>query len=159
MKLNPLPLAFTLGGLCAAAALVARTADAQSGVPFKLSGSTTGGGGTSGGGQFVLSGTIGQPDAGVLTGGSYKLHGGIGSNVDVQQTPGAPLLGITLLPGDQARLSWPVSVTGFTLEETGAVGGGGSWITTPQSVVDTATEHTVIVPAAGTAKCYRLKAQ
>ncbi|MFN0134946.1 MAG: hypothetical protein ACKVS9_02390 [Phycisphaerae bacterium] len=35
-----------------------------------------GGGGTSLGGLFEVSGTIGQPDAGVLTGGSFELSGG-----------------------------------------------------------------------------------
>jgi len=35
-----------------------------------------GGGGTSTGGNFTLSGTIGQPDAGVLSGGNFILSGG-----------------------------------------------------------------------------------
>ena len=35
-----------------------------------------GGGGTSTGGGYTLSGTIGQPDAGVLSGGTYSLRGG-----------------------------------------------------------------------------------
>ncbi len=35
-----------------------------------------GGGGTSSGGDFVLSGTIGQPDAGTLAGGDFTLRGG-----------------------------------------------------------------------------------
>lgn len=35
-----------------------------------------GGGGLSGSGNYTLSGTIGQPDAGVLAGGSYTLRGG-----------------------------------------------------------------------------------
>ena len=35
-----------------------------------------GGGGTSTGGGFSLQGTIGQPDAGYLTGGSFDLEGG-----------------------------------------------------------------------------------
>ena len=36
-----------------------------------------GGGGTStGGDRFALSGTIGQPDAGKMSGGAYALHGG-----------------------------------------------------------------------------------
>jgi uncharacterized membrane protein len=34
------------------------------------------GGGTSGGGNYNLSGTIGQPDAGALSGGNYQLEGG-----------------------------------------------------------------------------------
>lgn len=35
-----------------------------------------GGGGTSTGGEFSLSGTAGQPDAGTLTGGNFELVGG-----------------------------------------------------------------------------------
>ena len=35
-----------------------------------------GGGGSSGGGPYTLSGTIGQPDAGVLSDGDYTLAGG-----------------------------------------------------------------------------------
>ena len=35
-----------------------------------------GGGGTSAGGQYVLTGTIGQPDAGWSSAGSYELLGG-----------------------------------------------------------------------------------
>ena len=38
--------------------------------------SVDGGGGTSSGGDFVLSGTAGQPDAGDLTGGDFVLRGG-----------------------------------------------------------------------------------
>ncbi len=35
-----------------------------------------GGGGTSSGGPYTLVGTIGQPDAGDMSGGDYKLSGG-----------------------------------------------------------------------------------
>jgi hypothetical protein len=38
--------------------------------------SVDGGGGTSQGGQFALSGTAGQPDAAVMSGGSYTLSSG-----------------------------------------------------------------------------------
>jgi len=34
------------------------------------------GGGASSGGNYQLSGTIGQPDAGTLSGGNYQLEGG-----------------------------------------------------------------------------------
>ena len=51
---------------------------AGSGGPYVLEWTTIdGGGGTSSGGGFVLSGTIGQHDAGtVMTGGSFSLTGG-----------------------------------------------------------------------------------
>lgn len=42
-----------------------------------------GGGGTSSGAGFTLSGTIGQPDAGVMTGGNFTLVGGFWAGVGV----------------------------------------------------------------------------
>jgi hypothetical protein len=158
MKLKSLPHSFTLGAVCVAGVMLAATSHAQSGGQFELSWSTIdGGGGRSSGGQFTLNGTIGQPDAGVLTGGNFKLEGGFWSGVTVQQTSGAPILKIKLIGGGLAVLSWPVSVTGFTLEETATVAKPNSWSATVQSVVDTATEHTVTVPAVGVIKCYRLR--
>lgn len=49
-----------------------------------------GGGGTSSGGVFELSGTAGQPDAGVLTGGEFTLTGGFwpGASTSPCTTPG-----------------------------------------------------------------------
>lgn len=133
-------------------------APAQSGGNFSLSWSTIdGGGGTSSGGKYQVMGTIGQPDAGVLSGGKFQLEGGFWSGITLQQTDGAPILKIKLIGGGLAVLSWPVNVTGFTLEETPTVANPNNWSATPQSVVDTATEHTVTVPAVGVIKCYRLR--
>jgi hypothetical protein len=51
---------------------------AQSGGDYDLSWSTIDGGGYtfSSGGDYTLGGTLGQPDAGLLTGGDYTLGGG-----------------------------------------------------------------------------------
>jgi hypothetical protein len=51
---------------------------AQSGDSYDLSWSTVDGGGYtfSTGGDYSLGGTVGQPDAGSLTGGGYTLGGG-----------------------------------------------------------------------------------
>ena len=74
-----------------------------------------GGGGTSTGATYQVTGTIGQPDAsGAMTGGNYSLTGGFWSLYAVQ-TPGAPLLTITYA-GNQAIVSWSPSVTGWTLQ-------------------------------------------
>ena len=58
--------------------LLSSGALAQSGDPYDLSWNTVdGGGGTySFGGGYILGGTIGQADAGALSGGSYTLMGG-----------------------------------------------------------------------------------
>jgi hypothetical protein len=65
-------------GFLAAGSLAARSAHAQLGSPFDLCWNTIDGGGSaSTGAAFVLTGTIGQPDAGpVLTGGAFALTGG-----------------------------------------------------------------------------------
>jgi hypothetical protein len=158
MKTNSFPLSIIPAVLFGAAATLATTARAQSGGQFDLSWSTIdAGGGTSSGGQFELSGTIGQPEAGVLNGGQFKLEGGFWSGITLVQTPGAPVLKITLASEGKAVISWPASVEGFLLEETATVANPKTWKATPQPIIDTATEHTVSVPAIGTIKCYRLR--
>ena len=68
-----------------------------------------GGGGTSSGGTYQLSGTIGQPDAsGAMTGGDYSLTGGFWSLVSVVQSLGAPTLTVTR-SGSSVIVSWPAS--------------------------------------------------
>jgi hypothetical protein len=148
---------FTVAALCVLGTLVVATSRAQSGGQFDLSWSTiNGGGGTSRGGQFEISGTIGQADAGSLKGGAYALGGGFWSGVTVVQTPGAPNLKIKFIDGGLVVISWPVSANGFMLEQSSMPGQLYQWIAAPQSVVDTATEHTVTVPTAGAMTCYRL---
>ena len=86
----------------------------------------SGGGGTSTGSVYSISGTIGQQDAGgPLTGGSYSLTGGFWALYAVQ-TPGAPLLTITYT-SNQAIVSWPSSVTGWTLQ-TNVNLSTGNWV-------------------------------
>jgi hypothetical protein len=129
---------------------------AQSGGQYDLRWSTVdSGGATSSGGKFTVSGTVGQPDAGKLAGGNFTIEGGFWSGVSVIQVPGAPVLKIKLV-GTNAVISWPKGVTGFSLEERPSIGGG-TWNATPQSILDTASEHTVSVPASGVMKIFRLK--
>src|SRR6266487_2900088 len=54
-----------------------------------------GGGGTSTGGVYSVSGTIGQPDAGKMSGGNFTVDGGFWGITAAVLTPGAPLLTIT----------------------------------------------------------------
>src|ERR1039458_9174365 len=61
-----------------------------------------GGGGSSTGGTFQVTGTIGQQHAsGAMSGGSYSVTGGFWSLYAVQ-TPVAPLLRIFLTPTNTA---------------------------------------------------------
>jgi len=64
--------------LAALLSLLASVALAQMGGGYDLTWSTVDGGGYtwSEGGGYSLGGTVGQPDAGVLSGGDYTLAGG-----------------------------------------------------------------------------------
>lgn len=129
---------------------------AQSGGGFTLDWSTIdGGGGTSAGGGFTLAGTIGQPDAGVMTGSGFAVAGGFWSLFSTHLPPPLPFLSIHRT-GANAVLSWPVAISGFTLEYTTQLGSG-VWTTEAASVVNTATEHTVTVPALSGRRFYRLR--
>jgi hypothetical protein len=61
---------------------------------YALSWWTVDGGGTtnSQGGGYALSGTIGQPDAGVLTGNGYTLAGGFWGGTPVEYRVYLPLV-------------------------------------------------------------------
>jgi hypothetical protein len=77
-----------------------------------------GGGGTSAGGTYAVSGTIGQQDAsGAMAGGSYSLTGGFWALLSAVQTPGLPNLAITFVNPDSVRVSWP-DTGGYTLQQT-----------------------------------------
>ena len=74
----------------------------------------SGGGGTSTGGVYSVSGTIGQPDAGgPLTSGQYSVTGGFWALPTAIQVTGAP----TLTTG-HATISWSANTPGIVLQET-----------------------------------------
>ena len=110
-----------------------------------------GGGGTSTGGTYAVSGTIGQPDASsAMSGGQYSVTGGFWSLYAVQ-TPGAPLLTITHV-GNQAVISWSPTATGWTLQ-TNANLATGTWGTYLGAVVNNSATN---APPTGTV-FFRLK--
>ncbi len=76
-----------------------------------------GGGAMSTNGQFTVTGSIGQPDAGMaMSGGNYSLTGGFWSLISVVQTAGAPTLTIAH-SGNTVKVSWSYPSTGWTLQQ------------------------------------------
>jgi hypothetical protein len=80
-----------------------------------------GGGGTSSNGPYTLTGTIGQPDAGVMSGGNFTLVGGFWGIIGAVQTPGAPFLSVLATLTNTVVVSWPSPAPGWTLEYTSAL--------------------------------------
>jgi len=115
-----------------------------------------GGGGTSTGGVYSVSGTIGQPDASVttMTGGPYSLTGGFWAIYAVP-TPGAPPLAIFRTATNAVVVSWPSPSTGWNLQQNTDLNTA-NWVTPPENVTDNGTQKFIIVnPPAGN-RFYRL---
>ena len=109
-----------------------------------------GGGGTSTGGTYQVSGTIGQPDAGgAMTGGNYSLTGGFWALISVVQTPGAPLLTISFNPQlSTVTVSWP-DTGSYTLLQNSNLAGG-SWTTSGYTITTSNGMNSVtIMPPTG----------
>ena len=106
-----------------------------------------GGGGTSTGGVYSVSGTIGQPDANQqpVTGGNFSLVGGFWSLFAVQ-TPGAPLLSIARTTTNTVVVSWPSPATGFSLIANPDLSTT-SWVQVAQVPADDGTTKRVVLPA------------
>ena len=91
----------------------------------------SGGGGTSTGGTYTVSGTIGQHDAsGAMSGGNYSVTGGFWSLINVVQTPGLPNLIIVRNAPNTVKVLWPDPATNtYTLQQTPSLGVGNNWTT------------------------------
>ena len=114
-----------------------------------------GGGGTGTGGRFSLSGVAGQPEATPqpLAGGSFSLAGGFWS-LAAEPTAGTPMLAIER-QGANVRVSWPLTATGFVLDQSLAVTGLWSQVAFPY--VTNATDISVSAPAPAGSTFYRLR--
>lgn len=131
---------------------LAGSAVAQYSIPWSK---IAGGGGTSTGGVYRVTGTIGQHDAGpTMTNGVYALTGGYWSLLQVVQTPGAPTLTLTLTATNTAIVSWPSPSTGFVLQQATDLGAA-DWGAAPAPSDNGTTKFLVVDPPSGI-RFYRL---
>jgi hypothetical protein len=148
MKTKSAPHCFcaTAGGI--AASLLVTAALAQYSIDWHT---IDGGGGTSTGGVYSVSGTIGQPDAGLtMSGGDYSLTGGFWALPGTIHTEGAPTLTIAPAGAGLVSISWSPASTNFILQETFSL--------SPTNWMNSASGSTnpVVVSAIGAARFYRL---
>jgi hypothetical protein len=110
-----------------------------------------GGGGTISNGAYSVSGTIGQSDCGLSSGGSYGLQAGFWSVTVALQAEGMPLLTISH-SGSGVVISWPEGFAGFILESTSTLTEPGSW----QSVTGV-SNNSIVLSASPGSHFYRLR--
>lgn len=111
----------------------------------------SGGGGTSTGGTYSVSGTIGQHDAGgPMSGGNYSLTGGFWSIISLVQSAGVPKLMILPNGPNSVKVLWPDPATnGYTLQQNSNLANG-AWTTSGYSITSAnGTNSITITPPAG----------
>ncbi len=107
-----------------------------------------GGGGTSAGGNFSVSGTIGQPDAGgPMTGGNFSLTGGFWALISVVQTPGAPTLYISH-SGSTVTVYWQ-NVAGWNLQQNNNLATPAGWSSSSGITTSNGTNYLTLPGPAG----------
>ena len=142
--------------LLAGAGLLLTTALSGFAQSYDLSWFTiAGGGGTSTGGNYSLTGTIGQPDAGTLSGGPYTITGGFWAAIAALPTPGSPQLAVAI-SGKNVTISWPSPSTGFTLEENPTLNPA-TWSAVQQTITDNGTTKSITLSSPAGNKFYRLR--
>ncbi len=114
-----------------------------------------GGGGTSTGGVYSVSGTVGQPDAGQMNGGNFTLTGGFWSLIAAVQTEGAPLLTVTRTETNSVIVSWPDPSTGFELQENPDLDPA-HWVKVASPPAVVGGQKQVVVPVPVGNRFYRL---
>jgi hypothetical protein len=131
---------------------------AQSGGGYDLRWNTLGGGGgPSAGGSFTLNGTIGQADAGTMSGASFVLSGGFWGGIVGIIGP-VPALSIRLVSGNDVILTWPNPSTGYVLQQTANMSApGGGWTDVTQTPVINGANKEVTLAATGAFCMFRLR--
>jgi hypothetical protein len=109
-----------------------------------------GGGGTSTGDVYSVTGTIGQPDAGAMSGGNFTLQGGFWALPAAVQAEDAPMLTIVPAAPGQATISWSPATPGFVLQENPDLTAT-NWVNSPSGAT-----NPIIVPATLPTKFYRV---
>jgi hypothetical protein len=116
-----------------------------------------GGGGTSTGGVYSISGTIGQHDAGgPMSGGNYSLTGGFWALYSIIQTTGAPTLYITH-SGNTVTVFWQ-AVPGWSLQQNSNVAWPAGWSASSGVTTSNGTNYWSITPPIGNL-FFQLKSQ
>jgi len=97
-------LGFTMvGGLCA-----------QTSINWST---VSGGGGASGSGGILLNGSFGVFAGGPASSATVQQYPGFWSGVSAPLFSALPFLKIELSDGSKVQLSWPVTATGFNLQQ------------------------------------------
>jgi hypothetical protein len=114
-----------------------------------------GGGGVSSGGAYSLSGTIGQPDAGHLSGNGFSIDGGFWGFFAPVQPESPPILTIAR-SNSFVVISWPQFAGAFRLQNNTNLASINGWVASSHSTSTNNGQISVTIPATTGKQFYRL---
>lgn len=132
-------------------AIVPLQAEPLTGGSYAVVAAIASGGGASSGGAFMVNGWVATAGAGTSQGQDFALTCGLVGGYVI--AGGDVPLKVALVPGGQARLWWPAGVGGYQLEYSLSLSPGAAW----RPVSPTPADNSVIVPAAGLTRFFRLR--
>ncbi len=115
------------------------------------------GGGTARGGTFELNATLGQPDAGEVSGGSFTLKAGFWPGPAAVPVVAKPVLSAGRI-GESLVLAWPMAAGAFTLERSRDLADPSTWQILPVNPQPVGNEFQVTLPRENSATFFRLRA-
>lgn len=126
---------------------------------FTLDWTTLDGGGEqlSAGGEFTLSVTVGQPDAGPSGAGGFSLQSGFWAGITDEPGWTIPVLRIGWI-AQQPAVIWPADATNWTLQATAALAPAG-WSDVGAVPIATGGEFMVSIDSSEPRMKYRLSRQ
>ncbi len=110
------------------------------------------------GGDYELSGTIGQPDPGLARGDGYALDGGFWPGVQSSSLPTVPALAIQVA-GDALVFSWPAGAAPTDLEATRRLDAAALWETVPAEPELIGDHYVLAVKPSGQQEYFRLRSE
>ena len=119
--------------------------------------SLTGGGGSSSGEDYKITGTIGQMDGtSVMAGEDIELTGRVTTMLGTLPTSDGTTLTIAVTPQNMIVISWPSDGTDFVLEQSSDLGSP-TWATIGATPEDDGWTKTVTMPVTMGNKFFRLR--
>src|ERR1051325_9909153 len=130
------------------------TASAQTNIDWF---SIDAGGGAASSANYLINGTIGQADAGILTSANYSIIGGFWAVQNLGPATALPELHIATAPAATVLLWWPSPSTGFVLQENTDLSNPAGWVDVNGVVTDNGFTKSITRPVVGVSRFYRLR--
>jgi hypothetical protein len=103
-----------------------------------------------------VTGTVGEPDTGRLSGGHYTLQGGFWSVLAIMETPGAPTLAIFRTATNTLAVVWPSPSKGWDLQQNTNSVSSVNWSNVTDTIGDDGTTKSFVVNSLTGSRFFRL---